>query len=369
MENLPGTYELPKSDDDVLLVSGFWGQNIGNAFFNLGGLHFLKQIFPENHVKYTQDQPAYWTSNRKRKLHKNGFDMIGSLNAKYIVLQGPVFSLALEPAWIDSMEKLAARGVRPIFLSSALFRHTEEELDAAKRFLERFPPAALSTRDTQTYEALAPYVDHAYDGICSAWFLPDAYTPPQMDTDAFVAVNFDRWPEPRIEFVDSTFSQSPESCLKHIVDNKVSLTTPDFLKYFSDKGKAWAYLGHALDRRKLPSTLGALQLLRTEHRTNPYFSWKVNQRSGAIAADEPFTYLTIYSNAQATYTDRVHACLAALAYGKPARLFTPSPRSRLFQRVGLDNIATEMSIVDQDLLAAAKTHQTKWFSDRFGSLQ
>jgi hypothetical protein len=47
----------------VALVSGGWGQNIGNAFFNIGGKRILEEVFPEYRVEFIQDQPGYWIFN------------------------------------------------------------------------------------------------------------------------------------------------------------------------------------------------------------------------------------------------------------------------------------------------------------------
>ena len=43
----------------VALVSGGWGQNIGNAFFNIGGKRILEEVFPEHRVEFIQDQPGH----------------------------------------------------------------------------------------------------------------------------------------------------------------------------------------------------------------------------------------------------------------------------------------------------------------------
>ena len=52
----------------VALVSGFWGQNIGNAFFNLGGHWVLRQIFGDTQIAFIQDQPGYRTFHRQKTI-------------------------------------------------------------------------------------------------------------------------------------------------------------------------------------------------------------------------------------------------------------------------------------------------------------
>ena len=50
----------------VAIVSGQWGQNIGNAFFNLGGMHVMEQVFGQVSCIF-QDQPNYRTLHNKFK--------------------------------------------------------------------------------------------------------------------------------------------------------------------------------------------------------------------------------------------------------------------------------------------------------------
>ena len=40
----------------IALVSGGWGQNIGNAFFNIGGKRILEEVFSGHRVEFIQDQ-------------------------------------------------------------------------------------------------------------------------------------------------------------------------------------------------------------------------------------------------------------------------------------------------------------------------
>lgn len=79
-------------------------------------------------------------------------------------------------------------------------------------------------------------------------------------------------------------------------------------------------------------------MLRPEHRTNPFVGWKVYRAPGTVVSDEPYTYLTTYANARMTLSDRVHACVVAAAYGRPAMLFGSTPRDALFARMGLADI-------------------------------
>ena len=342
----------------ILLVSGCWGQNIGNAFFNVGGLEVLRRAFPDHNVQFIQDQPGYWTFNRRRVNPPNDWGLLARLDVDYVVLQGPVFSLALTSLWAETLEALYRRGTRVIYLSAALFRHTPEEVAAARAFLQRFPPAMLSTRDAETHAALGDLAEHAYSGICSAWFVPDVYEPPALHAERYIVANFDRWLEPRLSLGSGAGEGAEEGVVEVPLDGeRLTVRRPAHLDRLSDRGKASAYLAAAIDRRVLPDRIGPYDIVRAEHRSNPRMSWKIYRRPNAVISDEPFTYFTLYANARLTLTDRVHACLMSLAYGRPAMLFTTSPRSRLFTRLGLHGITREPTTLDPAVLEREKAAQ------------
>ena len=53
----------------VALVCGQWGQNIGNAFFNIGGAYVLKRVFGDDAVGCMPAKPrlpAPRSSRRKK---------------------------------------------------------------------------------------------------------------------------------------------------------------------------------------------------------------------------------------------------------------------------------------------------------------
>jgi hypothetical protein len=325
----------------IALVSGFWGQNIGNAFFNIGGKWILQQVFPDHDVDFIQDQPGLRTfHNQSTGNPKNDIEMLRFLKVDYIVLQGPMLTVNFRALWERTLAALTKRGTRIILLGAALFKHTEAEIEANRRFLREYPPFLMSTRDHYTYEAFKDICPKIYSGIDSAFFVPKAYNPFDLTIEPYVTINFDRFPEPTIAVaprtgskLDGTFEKSFEA-----LGHQWGLLQPKLQMRFSRKGKAWAYIGALLDRRKLPKTIAGHTIIRPEHRFNPHITWKIYRQPNAIASDEPFTYFTVYAGSSLTLADRVHACVATLAYGKPAMLFTPSPRARLFERLGLGAI-------------------------------
>jgi hypothetical protein len=325
----------------IAIVSGGWGQNIGNAFFNLGGKWLIEQSAPGADCWWFQDQPGYRTFHNKMKGNpENHARLIGALDVNYIVLQGPVLNEHFRALWEPSFRSLRARGAGVVLLSAGLFKYSASEVRAARSFLEEYPPQMLTTRDSETFRHFADICDLTYDGIESALCVPDAFSPPLLHIPPSVAVCFDRYPEPNFTVGGQPSVEAPDGRGGSFDFNGEtwSWSVPRMQLSLSKVGQRTAYVSALSDRRRLPEMIGNLSVLRPEHRTNPFVGWKVYRNPGAVASDEPFTYLTTYANAQLTISDRVHACVAALAYGRPAMFFGSTPRDALFERVDLGDI-------------------------------
>jgi hypothetical protein len=351
----------------VALVSGFWGQNIGNAFFNIGGKWILQQVFGEDDVDFVQDQPGYRTFHRQASGNPpNDFNLLRFLDVDYVVLQGPMLTQTFSALWRDAFHEYRRRGTRVILLGAALFKFTREEIAAAREFLREYPPAIISTRDHDSYEAIKDCAPFTYSGIDSGFFAPKVYTPFRLACPDYVVLNFDRFPEPDVRLDDAGAAADHTF---EALGMQWRLRIPRLQQRISLMGKWQAYFGWMLDCRPLPTTLGAYAVIRPEHRFNPHITWKIYRHPNAIASDEPFTYFTVYSGSSLTLSDRVHACVATLAYGKPAMLFTPTPRARLFDRLGLRDIRRRPVTLDAQRLEEERQNELAFLSDAVTALR
>lgn len=349
-----------RSAPRVALVSGFWGQNIGNAFFNMGGKWILDQVFGEGEVDFIQDQPGYRTFHDASKGNpSNDVEYLQYLDIDYIVLQGPVLGEHMLKLWGPTLDALTKRGTKVILLGAAFFKFHDAEFAGAREFIRRFPPALISTRDSRSHEILESWGLGLplYDGMDSAFFAPKSYTPFKTTGLDYYAFNFDRYPEPTITLGNA----DPEAETHFEADGTGwNLRLPKTVSKLAHRSKVQAYLGHALDRRTLPTELNGRTIIRPEHRFNPHMTYKIYQHPNAVASDEPWTYFTIYANSQLTLADRVHACVITLAYGNPAMLFTPSPRSALFERVGCGDIRKHPVSLDLAWLEDERQKELAW---------
>ncbi len=340
----------------VALVSGFWAQNIGNAYFNIGGKWILDQVFGKDEVQFIQDMPPYRTFyNQSKGNPKNYAELVHHLDVEYIVLQGPCLTKTFADIWGDAFKIFKASGIKVMLIGCAFFKYTDEEINSVRSFLDKYPPHLISTRDSETYKVIKDWIPNTHDGIDSAFFVPKAFNPLRFKFDPFYTFTFDRFPEPDIQLsVESAVKGNIplDSLVKefNFDGNKWELKSPSTQYFFSKLGKAQAYFGHLIDRRKLPSELNEHTVIRPEHRYTPHMTHKIYQHPNSFVSDETFTYFSIYAGTSLTLSDRVHACVMSLAYGNPAMLFTISPRQALFSRLGLEEIRLKPVTLDLDFL-------------------
>ena len=119
-----GRYPRPR----VGLVSGFWGQNIGNAFFNIGGKWILEKIVGVGNVASIQDQQGYWTIHDQ----SNGnpakeIELLRYLGVDYVVLEGPSLAAGYAQLWRPTFQAPAARGTKILLIGAALFKFNDRE--------------------------------------------------------------------------------------------------------------------------------------------------------------------------------------------------------------------------------------------------
>ena len=140
----------------------------------------------------------------------------------------------------------------------------------------------------------------------------------------------------------------------------------------SYKSRAYPYLDglmlKLLGKGAGPEKMGDRLIVRTDHRYNPFFVPKTYRGQNTYSGDVPYSYLNIYANADCVFSNRVHACVAATSFGKPAMLFTRSPRAYLLKRLGLEGIKDGPVMMDLDRLAEEKASMTAWLTERLGAL-
>lgn len=347
----------------VAVVSGQWGQNVGNAFFNIGGMYVMESVFGKENVAFFQDQPNYRTLHNKFKGNPKSYvDFSTHLDIDFIVLQGPVLNSWMRHSWEEAFKAFKKNNVKVILHSCAFFKFTNKEIEDVKNFLDEYPPYLISTRDSRSFELIKDWIPNVpkYNGIDAGFFVNKVVKPFKVRNEfEYMVSNFDRYPEPKI-LLSKTNRTNDNIRSIEFKGKKIDLIVPRFLNYTSHRSKIWSYIGDFLDRRVLSEQFEGLKIVRPEHRFFPHMTHKIYRQSNSFVSDEPWTYLHVYANTQLTLSDRVHACVATLAYGRPAMLLTPSPRRALFERVGAKNIFESIVELDSDFLDIEQSKQIDW---------
>lgn len=349
----------------VAYCTGFWCTNIGNAFFSLGVEHVLKQLLGEENVCLVSDYQTYTTGYGKRLYpDKNQLNYLSLLDVDYLVLAGPVLSKYFLPLWKDILLDLEKRGVRYVLLSAGMMKMTEDSLRECREFFAAHPPFILSSRDHKTYDTFGKYADHAYDGICFAFFTPDYYHPAPL-TERYVTMNFDKIQEPKVWADEESDPDSFvfEGLQWHVKHEGLLTRTAMKTDRFSD---ALIYAASLFPQKKRADRIGNFAVFRTDHRFHPHYRKKIYAQANSFCADLPYGYLELYANSSLTLSDRVHACAVTLAYGHPAMLFTKTTRVGLLERVGAGEISRYPVRLDMALLKEEKRKQLDWLKGVFG---
>lgn len=169
-------------------------------------------------------------------------------------------------------------------------------------FVRQLNPIGFVSRDDASYEMFSGLVVQAYKGIDCAFFLPEAYSPLPLILSPYVVATFDSVPEPRLDLNGRRLIRAHHDC--------------------------WG-----------PPR-------RTYLRTG-----------NTLISDIPYDYLALYANAEEVHSDRVHACVAGLAYGRRVRFYHPTPRASLFDPVKAVGIKERLVQLDMELLSMKKRAQ------------
>lgn len=334
-------------------ILGGWSVNIGNAFFQLAGYHVLRETLPHAEITLIPEQPgypSYW--NRKGGNPVNYFDFAAQLKPDYLVLMGPVFRREMFSIWGETLERLMSGGTQLVLLGVGAMTYTQADTQLYRDFLARYRPVLMVTRDSDTYNLLGDLAENAHDGIDFAFFLSDYYPLHVIDGLAnAIALNFDKLPEPCIEINSHSTARGVSF---EFGGENWHLEFPRFRRWLARSSRYGMFLEGALFGGNTIDRIGNHDVVRLDHRPHPLLRTKTYRSPHTLVNDTPYPYLDIYGNAALTLTDRVHAAAAALQYGKPAMLFSDSPRVRMLARLGLEEILQRPTRLDSALLEEEK---------------
>lgn len=329
----------------ILYYGAGWPTNIGNAFIDLGAMAILRAAAPDAQIFFASEMPRWFFAHGAAKksliarviarvgflpkkfrkspfwhflrqvstqpsmnIMDNAIDIASITQCDLVVFSGMAMCEEFIQVNGPSVLALVKRGVPVLLLGTGAQTYSERERQLFGNFLLQVNPVGFVSRDDQSYEMFADFVPRAQKGIDCAFFLPEAYTPPSLLLPPYIVAVFDSVPEPAL-------------------------------------------------------ALNGRLLIRAHHDCwGPPRRDYINSRYTLIS-DIPYDYLALYANAEEVHSDRVHACVAALAYGRKARLYHPTPRASLFDAVGAQKIRQELVEIDMQLLAQKKKAQIEFVKD------
>ncbi len=332
----------------IAYYGGVWPTNIGNAFIDLGAMAILRAVLPEAQIDFFSEAPRWFFGRGlqplptpvpslgarvRRRLFRR---FIGRLPAPTLaddsaqmekaldtlslaICDLAVFSgMAMCQEFIDVngpvILKLARRGVPVLLLGTGGENYTGEERRVFSAFLEEVRPIGFISRDRPSFEMFSPHMERAYEGIDCGFFVPEACLPSKIDLPPYVVATFDSMEEPGIDFGNRIVVRAHHDCWNRIPRN-------------------WA-------------------------------------RQDTLISDVPQDYLRLYCNAEVVHSDRVHACVATLAYRRSAQFYGATPRGALFEAVGAGSIRQGPVQLDPAAISKKKAAQIetvrRWLTEVLG---
>lgn len=320
---MKGTHLVSTENLRIGMYAGSWPQNIGNAFFDFGAEAIIRKAFPHAEI-FRTGGAVHWMFNNSKKAklglvgrvlrkvspthhHLNGNSIEIGQFADIDLLVFPGMSMCEEFAFHNGPTFLEAsrNGVAVLGLGAGGSLYTERDTEKFAQFFNQLSNSAIITRDDDTFNMFKGRINNIQSGIDCAFFLPDYFNAPKLKLDKYNVFTFDSSPIP--------------GELKR-ENNKIFYAHHDL----------WGPL-----------------------------SSKYTSKEGTLVSDVPEDYLTLYANCEVTYSDRVHACIASLAYGNGAKLFSDTPRKALFNKVGIPTITNEVVRLDQQKIEILKNQQVE----------
>jgi hypothetical protein len=342
----------------ITFFNTYWPLNIGNAFVDLGSMQSINQALGERCVIYiTSNYPIrlfidkfstplgrimdkiYRNPKTKKidqkltyigtktlkkdnllkkeeKLEYYCLDLGKLIRADYAVLSGMVLWDSFIKLHKSTLLTLKKRSVKIILNGVGGPFYSETEVAFVRLFLKEVRPYALISRDEKAFKYYGDLAEHSYSGIDCAFFVNNHYQPPKLDAPEYVVICFDKLLEPKVNLA--------HKLVIHVHHHRHTETYRMPKEYFLK-----------------PNTL---------------------------VSDSPYDYLTLYANASATYSDRVHACVVTLSYGHPAKLFTGSDaeilsRMLLFRKIGADSITNRLTYPDTKKIEKEKEEQIRFLRE------
>jgi hypothetical protein len=255
-------------------------------------------------------------------------------DADLYVLSGPILNGAFLRDYGSLIRSWSQRKARYALVSVHGEAGSQREI---AEFLESHPPLILATRDRQTFDLYKSSSFPKYDGVCTASLVSLTCETGDTSLDRpYVACSFYDGFEPRFTIVQNEAGEIVE--VGGIADWR-----PD---------RFWRLRRHLeFALRKYPAMAGGYEIVRPVHDIGYKFAHLNFARENSFLSYNAFVYLAVYKGAKLTVTNRLHAALPALSFGRPVAYVGRTPRNGALDRLGLRNYQGRVVRCAQDVIA------------------
>jgi len=317
----------------ITYLGGAWPTNMGNSFIDLGSMHLLKMACPDAIIHFASEIPQWFFYHNKKTI-ANALNVASLIKSDYLVVSGMLCCDEFIKLYEPIISKLIQRNVKFVINGGGGLKYSQREVDNFRDFLKRNPPYAFISRDEPSFKNYSDLAKYSYNGIDCGFFLSDYFNPAELNLPDFVIFNFDNSNLNKfVNFIKSkAFFKKSKVKIPKIIDKLVVRTHhscwPDIKYGIIDLGVPREYFN-------IPNT---------------------------IISDIPEDYLNLYANTKATYSNRVHACVATLSFGNPAMLFSQDSRAYLFDRIGAYTIKEDITYPNIERIAQEKSKHIAFLS-------
>lgn len=338
---------ISSADLTIAVESSTWN-NIGDAFYQNSLIHQFRKHFPAYDV-VSMDGPVQ-RAFRPGKHIGRAYDSRPRVDAAHYVFSGPILGATFVDHYGPLIKDLVARG-RSYSLMSVHCNAEGEALERNKRLLRAHPPVAIHTRDHLTFEKLKGIAPCEMDGICFAFFVSEIPHLPILDQkEPYICASYYRGWEPAFAGVASSATELQTSGVRL-----------EWHKQLDQK--KWRFARMFEYRRPSADKLGPWTIIRPVQAFSPLPRLTFSKANSFISYN-PNNFLAIYKYCQGTLTDRVHAGVATLSFGKAAKVERVDTRFTLFDRVPVKDVNGFMTL-EPGALDPLYAEVSTWLSGPF----
>ncbi|MER9242377.1 polysaccharide pyruvyl transferase family protein [Mesorhizobium sp. M0633] len=329
----------------IAVENSTWN-NLGDAFYQTSLQRVLQKELP-NHRVVSFDGPIK-RAFRPGRFENNCFDVRSWTEADHYVFSGPILR-GFTAHYGDLIKRIIEKGAT-YSLISVHSNAFDAEIPALRAFLAKYPPTAIHTRDHLTYEKIGDLVSPSLDGICFAFFVSRLDDIPTLSPNIpYICSSFHSMKEPRL-------TVNPTSKDTSFIGADVSFEV-------TKRRIPWKLERHADFRHTYQETLGPWKVIRPVHGLYP-FPYLTFSRPNSYITYNPLNMLAIYKYCDGVVTDRVHAGVAALSFGRPARIVPVDTRFDLFSHAPIKRVGGVFQIDERALEREYERHSA-WIRNQF----